>query len=285
MEKVKTIEQYEKLVADFKKKGHRIISNNYMFIDDIRRYINMKRLYYEELENGLVFYSDEETHYRCYFYIDSLRDMKISRKDKVLLTQILYRENRINKVQVLRDSLRESGFHLQDKMDYIVTEASTKMNKIERLVKYAEELLEENQLVFRSILPEELEQFREFQKNIKNIPFYQVPYYSAEEYMQAIKENRAQCIVDVKGSICAIHFFEYKNGNMLGWYAIEEEYQKAYGIALLFTYSTRQFAIQNHTRKIYGWVLKDNKESIKYHKKLGYIWQDRIMEEWLLDKI
>ena len=88
--------------------------------------------------------------------------------------------------------------------------------------------------------------------------------------------------MDQEDNLCAVHFLNRENGKAEGWYAIKEAYRRAYGIIMLFTYSGMKRAKKNGMKKVTGWMLRSNTESIKYHKKLGYVWEDRIMEEWIL---
>lgn len=283
MNKVDSIEQYKDLLARSKTKaGKRLVTNSYMFTRDIQRYIDLGRLYYEEWESGIVFYSDEDSHYRCYFHVDPSGTVAIGKKDKLLLAQILYRKSKSAKELEMTGKLEEAGFFLQDIMDYITVDQFQCIKKTEPLIKYIHGLLEEGHLTFRTVLPTELDKFREFQKHIAHIPYFQLTYHSPEEYELAIREHRAECVVDRDGNLCAAHYFDAENGNSGGWYAIKEEYQKAYGIVMLFSYSAMDYAIKHNIKNVYGWVARDNTESIKFHKKMGFVWQDRAMEEWVL---
>lgn len=287
MDKVESLDRYKELLAETKEKcGRRLVTNSYMFLDEIRRYIDLGRLYYEKLENGIVFYSDEESHYRCYFHADlsggTKRDKKIEKKDKLLLTQLLYRNERTAKESEMASWLEEVGFILKDTMDYIVEDRTANKKKIEPLVKHILRLLDESHLTFRTLLPNEVEQLLEFQKNIDCIPYYQLSYHSPEEYGEAIRDGRLEGVLDLNGNLCAAHYFDAENGRIGGWYAIKKEYQKTYGIVMLFNYSAMKYAEENNIGEEYGWVMRGNKESVKYHKKSGWIWEGRVMEEWML---
>lgn len=283
MDKVESLDRYKELLAETKEQcGRRLVTNSYMFLDEIRRYIDLGRLYYEKLENGIVFYSDEESHYRCYFYVNPAGTAKIEKKDKLLLAQLLYRKTKSTKELGMTEKLKEAGFFQRDIMDYITADPSYCIKKIEPLVKHIRRLLDENRLTFRTVLPSELDKVREFQNNMDNIPYYQIVYHSPEEYECLIREGRLECVVDTEGNLCALHFFDVGNGKGDGWYAIKKEYRGAYGIAMLFSYSGMKDKEKSSLEKVCGWVLRDNVESIKYHKKLGYVWEDRVMEEWTL---
>lgn len=283
MNRVDSLDQYKALLAEAQKKAEkRLVTNSYMFTKDIQRYIDLGRLYYEELEGGIAFYSDEDSHYRCYLHADPAGSVKIGKKDKLVLAQVLYRKEKTARELGVTSKLASAGFYMNDIMDYITVDYSQGLKKIAPLVKYIHGLLDEGRLVCRTVSPSELNQFVEFQNHIDNIPYYQLTYHSPEEYALAIQEGRAECVVDQNGNICAVHYFDVENGNLGGWYAIKEEYQKAYGIVMLFSYSAMKYAEKNNIKNVYGWVLRNNTESIKYHKKLGFVWQTRVMEEWVL---
>lgn len=283
MYKVESMEHYKILLTE-SQNGHKgMVSNSYMFLGEIQRYIDLGRFYYEKLENGIVFYSDEESHYRCYLHVDTVGTAKkIEKKDKILLAQLLYRGNKGAKEQRMSARLEEVGFSLRDTMDYITVDVSQCIKKIEPRLKYIYRLLDEEHLTFRTLLPDELDQLLEFQNNIDHIPYYQIVYHSPEEYRELIRENRLECIVDWEGNLCAVHFSNTGNSRGEGWLAIKEAYRRAYGIILLFSYSGMKRVKKNGIKRANAWVLRDNTESIKYHRKLGYIWENRVMEEWLL---
>lgn len=287
MDRVESMDQYELLLAETRRNcKNSMVNNSYMFTKAIQRYIDLGRLYYERLEGGIVFYSDEESHYRCYFHVDSSSDVKlgkkIEKKDKLVLSQVLYRKNKTARELAIARKLEESGFALQDIMDYVTVDYLQTLKKVGPYVKHIQRLLDDSHLTCRTLLPSEVKQFVEFQSDIKCIPYYQLAYHSPEEYERAIQEGRVECVVDQEGNLCAAHYFDAENGALGGWYAIKEAYQKAYGIVMMFNYNAARYAEANNIGKEYGWVLRNNTESIKYHKRIGFIWQDRVMEEWIL---
>lgn len=286
MKKVDSLSQYKRLLSEVRQKnGKYLVSNSYMFIDGVQRYIDMGRFYYEQLAGGVVFYSDEETHYRCYFHLSPAGTVKLERKDKLLLAQLIYKKSKRAKEQILTEKIEEAGFRLQDQMDYIEREHSINGQKLKRLAEYSRKLLTEAHLVIRPPFPNEIGKLIEYTKHIEQIPYYQLPYCSPEEYELAAKENRLVCVVDQNGNLCAACFSEITNGSSHGWIAISPEYQKAYGIIALLNSPGREHTKKNGVSKTHGWIERNNTESIKYHKKLGFVWRDRVMEEWLLGDI
>ncbi|MCM1568120.1 MAG: GNAT family N-acetyltransferase [Roseburia sp.] len=281
MFRVDTYDRYKEYIIETKSRVGKTVSNDYMFREQVERYIGLGRLYVEEVEAGCLFYSDEDTHYRCYFYLNPSLNMKVCKKDKLVLAQVIYPNARTN--GELTGLLENGGFRLSGVMDYIQNHPETAMEKLKKPMKAVEKLFEQNKLHYRTLEQAQLSEFVSLQGEIQNIPYYELAYYTEEEYLQMIEKGWLLCVVNEKHEICAVRQFECQNKMLHSWYAIKESYQKEYGIAIMFMYHSFKYALENGVKKIYGWVRRDNRESIKFHKKLGFEWTDRMMEEWTVD--
>ena len=59
MQTVESMEDYYGVINRCKAGLGRLGTNNYMFPKALERYVRLKRMYYEEIGQGLIFYLDE----------------------------------------------------------------------------------------------------------------------------------------------------------------------------------------------------------------------------------
>lgn len=78
--------------------------------------------------------------------------------------------------------------------------------------------------------------------------------------------------------------FSIENGTIQGnWLAVKDEYKVRYGIGTAMAYHSFVYAIEHDIHSYFGWVVKDNDKSIKYHESIGYELTDKVSEEWILE--
>lgn len=284
MEKIESIEQYQQLRKDVQGKYHRVATNNYMFPPQVERYISLGRLYADTFEAGVVFYTDEDTHYKAYFSVSAEVPFRILPKDKPVYMRNIYTEGK-KKADLLQveKSLTDSGFQCMNTSAYVVGNPEIALAKINKSYQNAEKILKKNGFQLMPLPIERLDEFIELQKHMDMIPFYELSYHTKAEYTEEIEAGHILCVVDQNGKICACrHHYEEAN-SLSGWNYVEPEYQKAYGIAVVLTHSVLEYAKNHNNMSVHGWILINNVDSIKYHKRLEYVWTSRMSDEWLLE--
>lgn len=282
MEKVTSLERYHALVKTAKKEKKAVATNCFLFPYTIQHYIELGRFYYEELASGVAFYFDSETYYLGYYYLNTELSVEIQRKDKPVVTQMIYGEKaKDNAFKKMEEMFALAGFVLADTMKQITADPQVVLQKIYSPVKVAKRLLEKQGFRVSPISREYFDQVSKLQKETPEIPFYQIPYFSEKELIEDAQCGRLLGIFDSKNNLCTVRHFFPEGKNLYGWLAVKSEYKDLYGMALLMTEITMNYAIENNF-KISGWITDNNKQSMQYHMKLGYQWTGRCMDEWVL---
>ena len=152
MQIVESLDDYYSIIKRRKAELGRLGTNNYMFPRAIGRYIYLKRLYYETIESGIVFYPDEERYYQAYYYIaedEDVPDLTIENKDKPVLVQHIYRENAKGRLmQRVERSLQKSGFEQKGVSRHAVLQQAEKIYKtVERSMQRIQKLLDQEGFV------------------------------------------------------------------------------------------------------------------------------------------
>lgn len=282
MKSVASINEYLNILKDVKNKYSPIYTNCYMFKPEIERLIHQGRLSYEETEGGVVFYSDESTHYQAYYHVNISRKFEISKKEKDVLIRNIYVDGRKNgKLEEMEARISETGFVLEDRMGQIEGKPETILENIKRPYRISNRFLTAEGFQLTTASKDMLDEIRKMQLEIEEIPYYQFSYYSDEELMEEIAQGHLMCILSPEQEICAVRHFFIEGTGIYGWVAVKEAYKKKYGMAVVFSEYMLNYAVE-HGLKPMGWITDTNSASIQYHTKIGYHWTGRYMDEWLL---
>lgn len=288
MRVVESPDDYYGIINRCKSKLGRLATNNYMFPKATGRYIRLGRLYCEEMEKGLVFYLDEERCYHAYYYIAEsadAADFDIGCKDKPVLVQHIYSENaKSGLYQRAEQSLQRSGFERKAVSRHAVLQQPDRiLGVVERSVKGIQRLFDQNGFVYQNVGEEQLEDVLAFSTQIREIPYYQIPYFTADELMEESRAGRFCCVTDSLGRIAAARHLIVDGKKAYGWVGVREEYKKRYGMAVMFLYHALQY-IQRHDIRMCSWVVRENTDSIQYHERIGSEWTGHLKDEWVLDR-
>lgn len=112
---------------------------------------------------------------------------------------------------------------------------------------------------------------------------YHFLYETKEERQQAAENGYFRCVSNAQGEICAAQQFYVKRNTIQGnWLAVKPEYKGKYGIGAAMAYHSFAYAIEHNINSYFGWVVRDNLESIRYHQSIGYEIMDKVAKEWIL---
>lgn len=278
---LKNIEEYSKLTLQLYDRNILVETNSSLFSGKLNKLIKEGRVFYDIVDEGILFYIDEKRYYDLCYYLNVDKDWNISRKEKDLVVKNVYVEGeKSDRLKQLEEKIKMKGFFLSDRLVQVEGELSVIERKLEKPYYNANKLMLRNG--FSVVEPDEglIPQIRELEKNIKSVPIYQIPYFSDEEILTLGKEKRIICIVNDKKELCAIKTVtEEKSSNC--YVAVKEEYQQMYGLAIVLIWYQMCYVEENNL-KWTGWMEETNNESIKFHMNLGYRWSGKYMEEWVL---
>lgn len=281
MNRLKDIEEYKILVREFRKEHKSFYSNFYFMPKDVERYISLGRVEYENNEEGLFFYFDEEKYYRVCMYVEAEGAFNISRRDKKLLVRNIYRKNQQDeKLVEFEKNLKRNEFDLVGTSFQIQGRMSEIWQNCSRLEKY---VLAMEKKGFRCVeadysLYKEIEDLILASDIVKD---YQMSYLTEQEKQMMIPGSYL-CILDKQNQICAASIAYAHDGVARdGVIAVKEEY-KMMGVAPMLAFRRLKWTFENKVDFGQGWILTDNDASIRYHKSLGYQWTDKYANDWIL---
>lgn len=283
MRLVESLDDYYEIIRKEKAERGRLKTNDYMFPDAVKRYINLKRLWIEKLECGLVFLSDEERFFQGYYYIDDVNKFEIDRHEKPILIQNIYKlDRKKDHICQMDISLEKSGFKKEGVLRHAILENPN--NVLEKLLpaeKISRRIMEKEGFkmmkVHRNLMPELLA----FRDAIKEIPFYQQPFFSADELVFDSEKGLLTCVIDAKGSIQAARHLIMQGNKSYGWIGVAEKYKGVYGLASMLMVDQLKLICQKGILMC-SWVEQNNTASLQYHERLGTKWTGTIMDEWIL---
>lgn len=84
MFQLKDIEQYKKLKGEAKDKLGKLSSNCFLTSGGMAAIIERQPVLYEVYDQGVVFYIDEGTYYRAFYFLDSEKGLPEMRQDKLV---------------------------------------------------------------------------------------------------------------------------------------------------------------------------------------------------------
>lgn len=284
METLSSLEEYKSILREGRTRSRGGYNNMYLDIASIKRYLSLGRLYYELNDAGLILFTDEEQYYRMYLQCNPQGVVSISAQDKPILIRNIYKES--GKPDILgqmEDALERQGFTLYDQSVQILAQPLTMEDTVRKKCDMAMSFLKRANIEIiyaNSTHLDEIISLRNVEPELKPYHFF---YQTREEMLQDIEKGYYRCAVNGQGEICAAQHFTVENGTLQGdWLAVKEEYKVKYGIGTAMAYHSFLYAIKKEIPNYYGWVVRDNVKSLKYHRTIGYTISEKLADEWLL---
>lgn len=284
MERLKSIDEYKALLLQYKQICRGGYSNNYLSLDSVNRYISMQRIYYIADEYVLMFMTDEERYYRLYVQSNAMADVVIRKKDKPILVRNIYKKDKkADALLNFEDKLKQQGFIGYDASVQIVAKPLEMQDCIQKKYERTITFLKKLGVDIRYGKEEHITEIHNLQKKEPLLKEYHFLYETEKEILNNIKNGYYRCAFNESGELCAAQQFSVENGTLQGnWLAVKEEYKVRYGIGTAMAYHSFLYAIEHQIPLYFGWVVRDNIKSLKYHQALGYEISDKMADEWLL---
>ncbi len=283
MERLENWETYKGLLREARQRGFIRFSNNYLDMDAVKRYIQLGRTEYSLDGNGLYICTDEGAFYRMYLQCGQ-NEIKLPRRDKPVLVRNVFRQGEMSAAQKeVESQLQGLGFSLYDESVQILAKPLDFREDILAKQKRSERFLTRfglNIFYSDSSRVEEIIWLRDHTPELKTYHFL---YETMEERRQAAENGFFRCVSNAQGEICAAQQFYVKRNTIQGnWLAVKPEYKSKYGIGAAMAYHSFAYAIEHNINSYFGWVVRDNIESIRYHQSIGYEIMDKMANEWIL---
>lgn len=286
MERLKNIEDYKALLREYKTVCRRGYTNNFLNTELIKRYLDLQRIYYIAIQDALIFITDEEKYYRLHVSVSpQVNILDVKNMDKPLLVRNIFKEGKKTKELLSFEKvLKETGFHIYDESVQIVAYPLNLKEDIRKKYEKAAAFLARTGIHIGYAENEynlkEIQLLRQEESVLKD---YHFTYENEDEILDNMKKGYYRCAFDSSGTVCAAQQFSVENGTVQGnWLAVKEEYKVRYGIGTAMAYHSFLYACERELPTYFGWVVRDNEKSIKYHQSIGYEVTDKYADEWLL---
>ncbi|MBE5884339.1 MAG: GNAT family N-acetyltransferase [Lachnospiraceae bacterium] len=280
MEKLSSIEEYYKLIKEAKKKCRISFSNMYAMPNELQRYIELGRIFYESCDAGILFFFDEEKYYKLCLYVDANIPFCVSAMDKKILVRNIFRNGNdlslINKaLETNRFEKRGTSIQIRGDVNYIVEE--------KKAIEKGRIILDRGGYQFLVADVSLLNQIEELLEEVSFIEDYHIAFKTRDEKLKNIENGGYLCIVDHNNKVCAATI-TWENGDVAEGTAIAvRDAYKMLGMAPLISYERLKRLKEKKIDYLQGWVVLDNEPSIRYHKNMGFQFMDRYADEWILE--
>ncbi len=282
MEQISSLDDYLQRINGLHR-SKAAFTNNYMMAGDAERLISLGRLYCFTNEAGIVFLSDEDTHYRASLYMDTNQSCELPLLDKPLMIQIVYHKDKKKDNHLrIEEQLEANEFVKQD------TSVQAKLNVEEHKAEYQKNFDRLYKLVRRMGYRIKAVDFT-YRDKIREVFLQQdmmhdwhYPFQTEEEVQAQFEQDGWICVLDQDDRVLAYHSAYEVNSCCYGMgMAIRDEYKVKYGFAPLLQYYRVCITEQP---LIYGEVLLHNTEALALHEKLGWKFTNKYVDRWLKNK-
>ncbi len=285
MKKVKSSKEYFELYRRLKRQCDTPITNIYLSLDMVNRYIASDSLYFEEQDRGGVFLCDEQEYYRGIYYVDISNDWKIPPLDKALAIRTTYKkEQKETELELFETKLVSSGFH----MAYSSIEMCIPLEAGDRLKKQKamyDRILKKGNFFVSYLKEKDLDDMLALRKNTKEFHIYNFVHKCNAEYLKEIENEQYMGIYNEKEELCACIYLapglNFRTGDGI---CVKEEYKMKYGLGAALMCFVLDNAINGCHQKYVSWCEQQNLESMKFHRSMGFLNTGKIADEWVLEQ-
>lgn len=284
MEKIASYEEYQRIIYENKIKWKPTFTNITWPKDQIVRIISQGRLYVELYTGGIILFDDEELYYELVYYWNVEYSFPTILKDKPCVIKNVYRDEAMSDdMQTIEKMIEDCGFALKRKLISTECRNYTPSARMLNLYDFSKTFLSQNGMSIGPLNNDNIDGFRRMQHSIPNIPYYEIPFYTDDELLDLSKKGNLNIVYSKPDKeMCAYSQVFEMGAYRCGIIAIKEEYRDIGGIAMALAALNYERDQGKNIQKT-GWVCKDNTESIRFHKKLGWTYTNKRMNEWVKD--
>lgn len=285
MEQIISLNQYDQLVKNARKTFGHLHTNCYLMAPEIERMILQERLFFEETDKGLLFFTDEKRYYQVYFHISpEAKKFPVIAREKPVLIRIIYMQGDRSKIKEKVDMLiGDAGFSLLDSTAQVYTIAKDNLEVMGAMYERIENLLKEYGMELIVAGEEHLKGILQLRDNEPELKMFHIPFHTWEEELKIVQEGGYACIINRAHEICAARQIERMMGNLYSpWFCVKPEYKDKYGLGIAMTAFEMKYACEHNLKRVYGWIANDNVKSWNYHKRLGVLYSGKVADEWIL---
>lgn len=278
MNRLYSIDQYKELRSKLKSKCKKIVFNVYFLTDEIKRYIEIERAYYVECDDIVFFIFDEEKFYRVCFIAAVNAKGVLPQLDKCCLVRNIYiKERKKEDILQIEKILLNNNFKFAETVICMQIETDKILDNSSSIEFYKSMLVNAGYYIGTA----NFSMINEIENLIDTTPMirtYHLDYRTLTEKEKLIAEGAYMVICNPEGKICGVELSTIKNDVGIGEVIIAKD--KIAGAASILSLERMKKMKSKGIPVVDGWVLENNEQSVKYHKKLGYTLTDRLVDEW-----
>ena len=280
MKKITSVKEYQELKKSARERAHTNINNDFLSESEVERLTGLNRFFYEEYEDGIVFYDDEIRYYNIFYHWNRDKAVNVSPEDKPLVIVHYWKGEKRDRLLSFEEKLKEAGFKNSHLSRHMLKNMDSLKAVVEKTYEFSKMYFD---MAGLRLVPPELkhvESFRTLEDSLNEIPFWHFPYQSDEEIVDSGRRGNTVCAVDKDDRVCgAISYFD--DDATYGWVGILEEYQKKPGIPIvLYEWSLRRMMERDVKKN--GWIAEENVKSNNFHSSIGFTYTGSYKEDWLL---
>lgn len=265
MEIVLDIDNYGDLI----KKGvgdRHYITNCYLLPDGIHRYTRNRQMYWEKLQNGVIFLCEERDFFYLYFYLNypkiSLSQTWRKKFNKPIIIDLVYqRLHAPQDLMEMEDQLVQCGFQRYKRYQRMVLDLTKKEKDP---IKTAP--AQANRYEVRLPSQSDCDAILSIWKN--NLDIYSTPMPIHENLYELINNHQVICAYEKSGKlVAALHIGVHGTLGSIERIAVMEDHRR-YGLAQeLVDYG---FLLKSKIKRYFLWVDESNLPAIRFYLKNGF---------------
>lgn len=278
MEELKDLETYGALISSIRKMGVKFTNNN-LFADDIKRFIELGRIKYDYSDRCLIFILDEDKYYRLLLHIDPDQPLDLPELDKPILIRTRFvKDKKKDGLLKLEDQIRRKGFALKDTNVFITLDSEPFRETYKRKYQRCKKILAYSNLRILRVDYSYYDQINTLLDSQDMIKYYHRPYRTEDEIKSAFENGDYVAIINENDEVLAYTSGHFEAAKKQADAMIVKEEYKLYGFASILFYYCLAHASYGISKSSLNLT---NSASIKLHKSLGWKFSDRYMEHWL----
>lgn len=280
MEEVKDIETYGTLINDMRRKGVKFTNNN-VLSDDIKRFIELNRIKCYCSDRCLIFFLDEEKYYRLLFHIDPGQPWDLPELDKPALIRTRFVQDK-KKADLLKleGQIREKGFERKDTNVIVTLDSAPIKEACQRKYERSKKILSQwNARIIKADYSYR-DQINTLMDEQDMIKYYHVAYKTEDEIKARFEKGDYYAIVNGENEVMLYSSATIDGGIFFGDEMVVKEEYKLCGFAPILFYYGIGYGL-DALRK--ASLSLENDASIALHKRLGWKFTNKYIENWLLE--
>lgn len=274
MNQLNSVDHLSQLTADEKKKHKPLITNCYLFPNQIEELTDKGRLTYEIHDDGLILLCDMGYYYNLYYYIKPDKGISFPKREKPVVVEFHDSELRHNKQNdIMIPYWEEVGFKHNATVHRMVCEYTQES---------LDELLDAHETEYEVITAKEPHFDRIFELLFEAFDPIENLFESKEDLRKSMEDGDFLCIVDDNDQVMCALQTPIKNGEVNMHHVVVDKKHRGKNLSWHLRKSATKKAWDQGIKKRVGWVVEGNEPGIISAKKVGLEFDGRYTVQYIL---